>query len=83
MTQFSSERIVVGELGINNCGIQSIQNGSALVVRRRIDYTLMYIASGTAQIRQNGKMCEVHAGEALFFCRRRSSNTAFPKARPS
>lgn len=67
MSEFTSERVITDEIGINNCGIQNINNGSAIGVRNRVDYTLMYIAEGGAQIFDGTKMRDVTEGEAMLF----------------
>lgn len=62
---FSSDREVTGELGLNNCGIQTI--GGASNDRSRKDFSLLYVAKGRAYLLENGLEHSVEAGQAMLF----------------
>lgn len=62
---FSSDREVTGELGLNNCGIQTI--GGASNDRTRRDFSLLYVAKGRAFLLKDGAEQTVSAGQAMLF----------------
>ena len=62
---YSTDREVTGELGLNNCGIQSV--GGASYNRVRKDFTLLYVAKGRVWLRQNGTEYPVNEGQSLLF----------------
>lgn len=62
---FSSDREVKDELGLNNCGIQTI--GGAANERTRKDFSLLYVAKGRAYLRVGGAERPVEAGQAMLF----------------
>ena len=62
---FSTDREVTGELGLNNCGIQTI--GGASNNRTRKDFTLLYIAKGRAYLQMNSTEIPVEEGQAMLF----------------
>ena len=64
---YSSDKRVEGELGLNSCGAQTIAERDCQVRRKRLDYTVMYIAKGRAVLYRGAKKIEVGEGEALFF----------------
>ena len=64
---YSSDKRVEGELGLNSCGAQTISDRDCQVRRKRLDFTVMYIAKGRAVLYRGAKMIEVGEGEALFF----------------
>ncbi len=64
---YSSERIVEGELGLNSCGVQTLSDRDHRVKRKRIDFSLMYLAKGKATMFVDRKKIEVSEGEALFY----------------
>ncbi len=64
---YSSDKKVEGEIGLNSCGAQTIADRDCQVRRKRLDYTVMYIAKGRAVLYRSGKRIEVREGEALFF----------------
>ena len=63
---FTSNRVVNDELGLNNCGIQTLF-GTKNTVRTRDDYTLMYLSEGHAQMDVDGVITDVMPGEAMLF----------------
>jgi AraC-like DNA-binding protein len=65
--KMNSEQITNEEIGLNSCGIQTLFDHDYHVVRSRIDYTLMYISSGKASVIIEGKMHNVHSGDAMLF----------------
>lgn len=67
MTEYSSQRIITKDLGINNCGIQPLCDCDYHTVRSRIDYTLMYVASGKATVYINNTEFVANKGEAILF----------------
>ena len=64
---YSSERIVEGELGLNSCGLQMLSDHDYRIKRKRIDFSLMYLAKGKATMFVDRKKIEVNEGEALFY----------------
>lgn len=67
MVRFCSQRIISGELGINACGIQPIMDRDYHTVRERIDYSLMYVAAGSATMYIDSVPHTVNSGEAMLF----------------
>ena len=61
------DKIIKEELGLNSCGIQSVPGSDSMTVRKRVDYTIMYVYQGRAQTIIDGKTCDVFPGEAMFF----------------
>lgn len=69
---FSTDREVIGELGLNNCGIQII--GGVAHDRVRKDFSLLYVAKGCAYLQDKGREIPVREGQVLLFppnCRQR------------
>lgn len=64
---YDSQRTVDGELEVNSCGCQVIDDKDYSVIRTRKDYTVMYLSQGKASAFVDGEMRTVHAGEALLF----------------
>lgn len=52
---------------VNSCGVQTIFDRNHNVERTRIDYTLMYISSGTATMMVDGKKVRLEKGDAMLF----------------
>ncbi|MBR4979130.1 MAG: helix-turn-helix domain-containing protein [Clostridia bacterium] len=63
----TSERVAKNTLQLNSCGAQILSNSVYSTQRKRIDYSLMYIAAGKAVMRVNGRRIPVYAGEAIFY----------------
>ena len=64
---FTSERTSEDLLQLNSCGTQILSNRVYSTVRKRIDYSLMYVAAGEAIMRVGGKKTAVSPGEAIFY----------------
>ncbi len=64
---YSSEKIILEEIAVNNCGSQPLKDCDYHTVRKRIDYTLMYISEGEATIHCNGKKYIAKKGDAVFY----------------
>ena len=62
---YSTDQEITGELGLNNCGIQTI--GGASNHRIRKDFTLLYVAKGHAYMSKNGQEIHVQEGQAMLF----------------
>ena len=67
MATFSTERHLEHDLGINNCGIQTLGDRDYHTVRTRIDYTVMYVSSGKALMNVDGKEYTVSQGELMLY----------------
>lgn len=67
MREYTSERIISGELELNNCGVQSLCDRDYNITRSRIDYTLMFVSKGRADVLVDGRYVPVMSGEAMFF----------------
>lgn len=67
MSVYDTQRTVDRELEINSCGCQVVNDRDYSVTRTRIDYTLMYLSSGTATVYINGMPKSLNAGEALLY----------------
>lgn len=63
----TSEKTSEGLLQLNSCGTQILSNRVYSTVRKRIDYSLMYVAAGEAVMRLGGKKVAVSPGEAIFY----------------
>lgn len=63
----TSERTSEGLLQLNSCGAQILSNRVYSTVRKRIDYSLMYVAAGKAFMWINNKRIAVSAGEAILY----------------
>ena len=51
----TSERTTNADIELNSCGVQILSNRIYATERRRIDYSLMYVAAGSAVMRIKGK----------------------------
>lgn len=65
--EYSSDRKIEGELGLNSCGVQTISERDHQIRRKRSDYSLMYIAKGKATMNVGRRTVTVGEGEALFY----------------
>lgn len=65
--KFSSEHVVSGELGLNSCGVQSLREREYHTVRRRVDWSLMYVAEGRAELRTAEGTEVVPVGALMLF----------------
>ncbi len=65
--EYSSEKIILEEIAINNCGSQPFKDCDYHTVRKRIDYTLMFISEGEATVHRNGKTYIARKGDVMFF----------------
>ena len=65
--EYSSDRRIEGELGLNSCGAQTVSDRDHTIRRKRSDHTLMYIAKGKATMNVGRKTVTVGEGEAMFF----------------
>ncbi|MBR5922727.1 MAG: helix-turn-helix domain-containing protein [Clostridia bacterium] len=63
----TSERITDAPLELNSCGAQILSNRVYSTERKRIDYSLMYVAAGNAVMRVKGKKIALSAGEAMLY----------------
>ena len=76
MIRFSSARVINDELGINSCGIQPITRDSHNT-RERVDYSLMYLSSGSATIYINSVPHTMNSGEAILYLPGAKQNYTF------
>lgn len=67
MREYTSERRISGDLELNNCGVQSLCDRDYYITRSRIDYTLMFVSKGMAEVLIDGKYVPVVSGEAMLF----------------
>ena len=63
----TSERTTNDAVELNSCGVQLLSNSVYTTVRKRIDYSLMYVAAGNAVMRVKGKKIAVSEGEAMLY----------------
>ena len=75
--EYSSDRRVEGELGLNSCGAQTISDRDCQIKRKRSDFTLMYIANGKATMNLGRQKITVGEGEAMFYPPERPQDYTF------
>lgn len=63
----TSERTTNADIELNSCGVQILSNRIYATKRKRIDYSLMYVAAGNATMRIKGKKITLSEGEAMLY----------------
>lgn len=64
---YSSEKQVKGELGLNSCGTQTLSGRNFHTVRKRVDYSLMYVSKGKAEAVFGKKRVTLREGQAMLY----------------
>lgn len=75
--EYSSDRRVEGELGLNSCGAQTLFDRDYQIRRTRSDCTLMYVAKGRATMTVGRQRITVEEGEAMFYPAERPQDYTF------
>ena len=75
--EYSSDRRVEGELGLNSCGAQTLSDRDYQIRRTRSDCTLMYVAKGRATMTLGRQKVTVGEGEAMFYPARSPQDYSF------
>ncbi len=64
---YSSEKIIFDDIAVNNCGAQAVNDYDYHTVKKRIDYTLMFISSGEVTVYCDEKIYTAKKGDVVFY----------------